>query len=235
MWGVSVSLRDVRRGRVAGGARNRHRSPTRASRDSQLVRKSVGSPRFRACWATRTTSLGELGPLWGTQLIQRVSGSTLTLLWQGQSRLRVSGPDLGLGVRPKARGRVTYPGVFVTDASPRSRLRDRPITQPFAVERKWLYAPLSLHSRRNHRPDRGGSVTEVRLRDVPAPAITRTPHVLGVSWRSQPARTAMRRPGATRTAAPAGTTPPAAPAEPPPPPLPPRPLHAGASHATMGR
>ncbi len=38
-------------------------------------------------------------------------------------------------------------------------------------------------------------VTEVRLRDVPAPDPPRTPHVPGVSWRPQPARAATRRPG----------------------------------------
>ena len=41
----------------------------------------------------------------------------------------------------------------------------------------------------------GKTITEVRLRDVPAPSSPRTPHVPGVSWRPQPARAATRRPG----------------------------------------
>jgi hypothetical protein len=39
------------------------------------------------------------------------------------------------------------------------------------------------------------TITEVRLPHEPVPDVSRTPPVLGVSWRSQPERTAMRRPG----------------------------------------
>jgi formamidopyrimidine-DNA glycosylase len=42
-----------------------------------------------------------------------------------------------------------------------------PITQPFAVERKWVYTRLSHHSRRSGEADTGTGVTEVRLRAGP--------------------------------------------------------------------
>jgi hypothetical protein len=50
---------------------------------------------------------------------------------------------------------------------------------------------------RNPSPLPHQAITEVRLPHEPVPDVSRTPHVLGVSWRSQPERTAMRRPGRT--------------------------------------
>ena len=47
-------------GSVEGVRRGTHESPTRESRDSQVVRESVGSPRFRACWTTPILALQAL-------------------------------------------------------------------------------------------------------------------------------------------------------------------------------
>src|SRR3954447_18279863 len=54
--------------------RVRHGRDTPSSRDSYLVTESVGSPRFRACWATVTTAMHGLTTRWCGQLTQRVSG-----------------------------------------------------------------------------------------------------------------------------------------------------------------
>jgi len=56
-------------------------------------------------------------------------------------------------------------------------------------------------------PDR--ILTEVRLRDVPVTPLPRTPHVLGSSWGSQPARTPMRSPGPSSDGRPPPEPPPA--------------------------
>ena len=48
----------------------------------------------------------------------------------------------------------------------------------------------------------GGTVTEARRSSRPRDLFPRKAHVPGVSWRSQPARTATRRPGPSSTAAP---------------------------------
>ena len=59
-----------------------------------------------------------------------------------------------------------------------------------------------VNDRASRAPLSGRTVTEVRLRNVPAPTSPRTPHVPGVSWRPQPARAATRRPGRISAARP---------------------------------
>ena len=139
--GGGGSLRGVRPGRVTEGARIRHRCPTRTSRDSQVVRESVGSPRFRACWTTRTTATGELTTPWCGQLTERVFG-------------------------PLFQAREAHEG----DGRPREvwssrHFRQLLTGQLFAVERKWLYPPLRHHrlpDARSGLTDRPGSPTSCR-------------------------------------------------------------------------
>jgi hypothetical protein len=88
----------------------------------------------------------------------------------------VRGPDPGSEKRRKAHGGVTFP------ASSSRPHRPGPVRSHFGP----LCGPFCERDRR-----------EAVLRHETVPSLPRTPHVLGVSWRSQPARTSMRRPGHT--------------------------------------
>jgi hypothetical protein len=91
-------------------------------------------------------------------------------------------------IRLNTRGRVTFPASSST-------------THYSALCRGGKLSPCDSKAPRPlGRSVRGGpkssrAVTKVRLPPEPVPPLPRTPHVLGVSSRSQPARTAMRRPG----------------------------------------
>jgi hypothetical protein len=83
-------------------------------------------------------------------------------------------PPLRIGIRRstallRGPGKVTGGAQKLPEARRSRHLRHRLTTQPFAVERKSLYAGLSHHSNGDKRPHRPGTLTEVRLRAVPVP------------------------------------------------------------------
>jgi hypothetical protein len=72
-----------------------------------------------------------------------------------------------------------------------------PMPTPRRVRRKVRYAALTANSSSAGARFHAGRSRKSDLRAVPVPDVSRTPRVLGVSSRSQPARAAMRRPGRT--------------------------------------
>jgi hypothetical protein len=131
------------------------------------------------------------------------------------------GSRSGTRPRPLSRARkgtegawgVTFPASSSRTGHPApchgASLGPRPGEAPGAIRlpgRPWSTWVINRFTRVDHAsmgvtrvarapPGRPGGVTEVRLPHGPVAAVSRTPHVLGVSWRSQPDRIAMRRPG----------------------------------------
>ena len=107
---------------------------------------------------------------------------------------RVPGARKGPSGGPEG---VTFPASSSTTGPSGSRIHEEPSRKPR------LRCGLPSHLRTV--PSLCRTVSSLRRtvpslrrnRAVPAPASPRTPHVPGVSWRSQPARAATRRPGRT--------------------------------------
>jgi hypothetical protein len=85
---------------------------------------------------------------------------------RGRPNVRMPDPRSTAVLRASAK--VTGSAQKLPEARRSRHFRHRLTTQPFAVERKSLYAGLSHHGRGDRRPDRPGTFTEVRLRAVPA-------------------------------------------------------------------
>src|SRR6201999_4243379 len=99
---------------------------------------------------------------------------------------RPTGPTIGPG-RHEDAGNVTLPRVSRAPSSRRPRSRDHAFAVCRPMYGKVRTRPLveaSFHAEGSRKSG---------VRDAPVPGVSRDPDVLGVSWRSQPARTSMRR------------------------------------------
>jgi len=159
-----------------------------------------GTSRFRACWTTPTFALHAVTPLYGGKCMQRVFGP----LFQARKRTEDA----------RKRG---VPGVFVDGSGSRGRFVTSPARDVHGGGGSSRPGPAGARSGAPgapgrpdpcRLPDAPGSrdlaepchlpgAPESRERPGPWQLPTEPPRVPGVSWRSQPARTSMRRPGPT--------------------------------------
>jgi hypothetical protein len=195
----TAGVRPPRTVRNLRGSRLRHgrRSEPRRIPDGQGSAVSRGSPwpRFRTPQGDLRCSVLAYGPSLEHRKIcgdLRSSSSA-----HGRSSTNAGLPwfeMVAIGpFRPRRslRGSKSPSGV---DFEPRKSLRGwkPPYGEGFQPRRS-----LTGRIPRNPSPLPHQAITEVRLPHEPVPDVSRTPHVLGVSWRSQPERPAMRRPGRT--------------------------------------